>query len=112
MNKEQAIAAITALTGKDIFPRIAKQSQAYKTAIAAVGNPGVPQICGESMGSGNYASSKSWQPGRAWQKRGPCPFNLVTILNIIYETDQLYPYYRFFHYSGCGCRNRIYILFV
>jgi hypothetical protein len=61
MNKEQAIAAITALTGKDIFPRIAKQSQAYKTAIAAVGNPGVPQICGESMGSGNYASSKSWQ---------------------------------------------------
>lgn len=57
---EQATAKLMALTGRDQSPRVNKQSAAFKTALAAIQNPGVDQVCGKATGSGSYASSTSW----------------------------------------------------
>lgn len=62
MTQEQAKAALIALTDRkaQMFP-VAKNSLAYKTAMAAIENMGVEQVCGQSMGKGRFCSSKSWQ---------------------------------------------------
>jgi len=51
-----------ALTDRKKEPSpVSKSSLAYKTAIAAINNAGVDQVCGKPVGSGKYSSSTSWQ---------------------------------------------------
>lgn len=83
MTQEQAIAAVISLTDKKTqkLP-IAKNSLAFKTAISAIENPGVDQVCGKNMGSGNYASSKTWQEQTA---------NILRRAGIKFETSNIAP---------------------
>ena len=60
MTQEQALAALMKLTEKTTPLRISKNSQAFKTALDAITNPGIPQVCGKNIGSGSFASSTSW----------------------------------------------------
>lgn len=62
--QEKAKDAVIALTDKKTqkLP-VAKNSQAYKTVMAAIDNPGVPQVCGKGTGRGRRSSTWSWLPG-------------------------------------------------
>lgn len=62
ITQEKAIAALIATTDKKTnqYPN-RKNSFAYKTALAALQNLGEWQVCGTNVGSGKFASSKSWQ---------------------------------------------------
>jgi hypothetical protein len=61
MTRHWAKEALIELTNKktQVHP-VAKQSLAYKTAMEAVLNPGIFQVCGKEAGSGQYSTSSSW----------------------------------------------------
>lgn len=80
MTAQQAIDAINAVSGRGKM--FARNGMAYKTAIEAVNNPGVEQICGQSMGGGNFSSSRSWQTQTA---------NLLRVAGILFTTTNIAP---------------------
>lgn len=63
MTQTEALAAIETLVKEK---KISKSSLAYKTIIAAINNPGVPQVCGKNTGRGRHSSSTSWQDSCIW----------------------------------------------
>jgi len=60
MTQQEAINALKALTEKGVPARLAKNNAAYRSALAAVENPGIEQVCGKNTGSGRWSSSTSW----------------------------------------------------
>ena len=60
MTQEQALNALHACTLPNASIRISKLNQAYITALAAITNPGVPQVCGKNTGKGRFSNSNSW----------------------------------------------------
>lgn len=56
--KEAALKKLEQLADEKKFYR---NSMAYRSAKAAIENPGAPVICGSNIGTGRYSGSKSWQ---------------------------------------------------
>lgn len=57
MTQSQALAKLEQLVKEKA---VSRNSQSYKTALAAIESPDTPQPCGKNTGSGRYSSSTSW----------------------------------------------------
>ena len=60
MNQIKATMELNKLTAKSTPNYISRKSISFRTALAAIENPGVPQVTGKNKGRGQHAGSMTW----------------------------------------------------